>query len=359
MSVVPASQVDLGQEDVDAVCDVLWSGEVGFGRCVARFERSFADWLGTRCAVGVSSGSEAVHIALRAHGIGRGDDVVTSAFTPLQTAKVGIELVGARPLYVDIDPHTCTMDTAVVETLVRAGAKAIVAVHAFGHPCNMRHLERIAQQHGAVLVEDACQALGASYRGRPVGSFGTGCFSCDEQSVIAVGHGGVVTTNEPRVARRARRLRKKPAAIGYDCPMTNLAAVLGLCQLRRIGPRMKLRRDNALLLARMLSALPEVCVPALPNGSIRGCQYLPVRLGRRATAACVVTGLLRRHGFVADCVSVPTQVFTNASAGPSYAEHLQEGVIALAINPFWDRESLRIVARLIADACVGEDLARG
>src|SRR5947208_2460741 len=166
----------LGDEETAAILGVLASGQLAQGENVAAFERRFAQVCHVREAVALSSGTAALHLALLAHEIGPGDEVITTAFTFAATATA-ILLAGATPVFVDIEPDTYTIDPDLVEAAITARTKAIMPVHLYGHPCNMQRLGAIAAFHGLVIIEDACQAHAAGIDGKPVGSFGTGCFS--------------------------------------------------------------------------------------------------------------------------------------------------------------------------------------
>src|ERR1700686_959154 len=163
----------LSSEEEAAIQRVLASGQLAQDEYVAAFERRFAEVCHVREAVAVSSGTAALHLALLAHGIGSGDEVITTAFSFAATANV-ILLVGATPVFVDIEPDTYTLDPFLVEAALTPRTKAIMPVHLYGHPCNMRHLVPLAEAHNVAIIEDACQAHAAKIDGQPVGSFGTG-----------------------------------------------------------------------------------------------------------------------------------------------------------------------------------------
>src|SRR2546421_8980446 len=161
----------LGAEEEAAVLRVLASGQLAQGEQVAAFEQRFAETCHVTEAMAVSSGTAALHLALLAHDIGSGDEVVTTAFSFAATANV-ILLVGANPVFVDIEPDTYNMDPALVEAAITPRTKAIMPVHLYGNPCDMKRLEALAAAHHLVIIEDACHAHAAAIEGKPVGSFG-------------------------------------------------------------------------------------------------------------------------------------------------------------------------------------------
>jgi dTDP-4-amino-4,6-dideoxygalactose transaminase len=192
-----------------AIGGVLSKGSFILGENVQAFEREFAAYVGVDHAVGVGSGTEALHLALLALGIGAGDEVITVPHTAVATVAA-IELAGARPVLVDIEPRTMTMDPALVEAKITVRTRAILPVHLYGHPAALDPLLAIARRRGLHLIEDCAQAHGAEYQGRRVGALGhVGCFSFyPTKNLGAYGDGGAVVTNDGQIARRLRSLRE-------------------------------------------------------------------------------------------------------------------------------------------------------
>ncbi|MDQ2905904.1 MAG: DegT/DnrJ/EryC1/StrS family aminotransferase [Chloroflexota bacterium] len=247
-----------GREEEAAVLQVLASGQVAQGEGVATFERRFADLCQVEEAIAVTSGTTALHLALLAHDIGQGDEVITTPFSFAASANV-ILLVGATPVFVDIEADTYTLDPNLVEAAITPRTRAILPVHLYGHPCDMERLEAIAQAHGLVLIEDACQAHAAAINGRAVGSFGTGAFSFYATKNMTTGEGGMITTNDPAIAERLRLLRNHGQttryhhmALGYNQRMNELQAALGLVQLQKLEQLTEQRIANAAYLTEHL-----------------------------------------------------------------------------------------------------------
>src|SRR6266852_2503813 len=249
---------NLGAEEKDAVFQVLLSGQLAQGARVAAFEQRFAESCGVEEAGAVSSGTAALHLALLAHGLGPGDEVITSAFSFAATANV-ILLVGATPVFVDIEPDTYTIDPIQVETALTRRTKAVIPVHLYGHPCDMNRLGQLAEAYSLVLIENASEAHAAAIDGRPVGSFGTGCFSFYATRNMTTGEGGMVTTNDPAIAEQVRLLRNHGqearyyhVALGYNLRMTEMQAALGLAQMEKLGYFTEQRIANATFLTERL-----------------------------------------------------------------------------------------------------------
>ncbi len=258
---IPISRPFIGEEERAAVMAVLDSGMLVQGPQVAAFEAEFAERLGVRHAVAVASGTAALHLALLAHGIGPGDEVITSAFTFVASANT-IVYVGARPVFADVDERTFNLDPAAVEAAVTPRTRAIVPVHLYGQPCDMDRITEIARRHGLLVIEDAAQAIGATYRGRLAGTFGTGCFSLYATKNVASGEGGMVTTSDDALADRVRLLRQHGMraryayeTLGYNLRMTDLHAAIGRVQLGRMDELTRRRQEHARTLTRSLTSV--------------------------------------------------------------------------------------------------------
>ncbi len=263
---IPVARPVVGVEEEAAIREVLASGQLAQGRYVSAFEQRFAEMCQISTALAVSSGTAALHLALLAHQIGPGDEVITTAFSFAATANV-ILLVGATPVFVDIDPETYTLDPSQVELAITERTRAILPVHLYGHPCAMHELVELAQQHSLALIEDACQAHASSIDGRPVGSFGTGCFSFYATKNMTTGEGGMITTSDPAIATRVHLLRNHGqearyhhVTAGYNLRMTELQGALGLTQLAKLEAFTRQRIANAAYLTARLQHIVQTPV---------------------------------------------------------------------------------------------------
>jgi perosamine synthetase len=256
----------LGAEEQAAILGVLASGRLAQGERVADFERRFAELCQVREAVAVSSGTAALLLALLAHNIGRGDEVITTAFSFAATANT-ILLAGATPVFVDIEPDTYSLDPVQAEIALTRRTKAIMPVHLYGHPCDMNRLQQIAEAYSLTLIEDASQAHAATINQRPVGSFGTGCFSFYATKNMTTGEGGMITTNDPAIAERVRLLRNHGqearyyhVALGYNLRMTEIQAALGGAQIEKLEYFTRQRIANAAYLTEHLKGTVQTPV---------------------------------------------------------------------------------------------------
>lgn len=224
------------------------------GKYLDRFEAAFAEFCGVRHAVACSNGTTALHLALAALGVGPGDEVIVPTLTFVATANT-VTYCGARPVFVDAESETWTIDPASIESKITPRTKGIIVVHLFGHPADMEAINAIARRHGLFVLEDAAQAHGAECRGRRAGSLGDiATFSFFGNKIITTGEGGMVVTDDDATAGRMRLLRTHgmdPArrywhpVIGYNYRMTNVAAAIGLAQLERVHWQLERRRELA------------------------------------------------------------------------------------------------------------------
>lgn len=307
---IPIAQPLIGVEEEEAVLKVLRSGKLAQGERVAAFEQRFAERCRVREAVAVSSGTAALHLALIAHEIGYGDEVITTSFSFAATANV-ILLVGAIPVFVDIDPATFNIDPRQVEAAITAHTKAILPVHLYGNPCDMQRLQAIASAHNLVIIEDACQAHAASIDGKPVGSFGTGCFSFYPTKNITTGEGGIVITNDEVIAERVRLLRSHGqqeryvhTALGFNLRMTEMQAALGLAQLEKLERFTESRIAHAAYLTEHLSA--AVQTPIVQDGCRHVFHQYTIRVPREHNRDDWAAKLLERG--IATAVHYPRPI---------------------------------------------------
>jgi len=244
---------NIGQEEIDGVIEVLKARALTYfsGKKVNEFEQEFARYCGSRYAVATSSGTSALHIALSSLDVGPGDEVIVPAYTFIGTA-LPVLYQNAIPVFVDIDPEFFTVDPLDLQRKITEKTRAIIVVHLFGCPAEMDEIMRIANSNSIPVIEDACQAHGAEYRGKKVGTIGKfGCFSFYENKNMTTGEGGMLITDDLGSQTKARLLRNNGELnydyvhLGYNYRMTEIQAAIGIAQLKKLDFFNHIRNDNA------------------------------------------------------------------------------------------------------------------
>jgi len=348
---IPISKPFIGEAEKQAVLEVMDSGMIAQGPRTAKFEERFAQVCGVKHAVATSSGTTALHIALLAHEIGPGDEVITTPFTFIASVN-SILYVGARPVFVDIDPETFNLNPALIEAAITSRTKAILPVHLYGYPCDMTALQAVASKYGLKIIEDACQAVGATYYGQATGSFGTGAFSLYATKNVMAGEGGMITTDDDDVADKCRMLRNHGMRrryhhdmLGFNFRMTDLCAAIGLAQLDRLADFTAKRRANA---AFFNAGIESLITPQVKEGYGHVWHQYTIRINhqrdrdaavRQLTEAGIGTGVFypvpaHRQEYVREIVgevSVPV------------AERLAREVISLPVHPQLSQADLNTI----------------
>ena len=268
---VPLSGPYLGEREEELVLEVMRSGRLSLGPTIDRFEELLAERVGAPYAAAVSSGTAGLHLLSVTAGIGAGDEVITSPYSFAASANCFV-YEGGVPVFADIDERTLNLDPAAVEAAVSPRTKAIVAVDIYGYPCELDELRAIADRHGLALVQDSCEALGAEYRGAPLGSHGTSCvFAFYPNKQITTGEGGIVTTHSEEEWRLLRSLRNQGRGdsggwlehvrLGFNYRIDDIRAALGIGQVERLDEILALRSAVAARYAELLAGLDGVELP--------------------------------------------------------------------------------------------------
>lgn len=341
---IPIADPQLGENERNAVLDVLDSGDLAAGDEVTAFEQSFAEFCDAEHAVATTNGTTALHTALVAAGIGEGDTVITTPFSFVATANV-IRLVGAEPVFADIDPTTFALDPDAVEDRIRelGEVDAIMPVHLYALAADMDRFRELGERYDATVIEDAAQAHGAEYNGKQAGTLGdVACFSFYPTKNITSGEGGMITTDDEEIAAAAERFINHGRSeggygyehvdVGHNFRMTNIAAAIGRHQLPRLPEYVQSRRENAARLTELLSETPVV-TPTEPDGRRHAYHQYTIRCGNRDT----VSEALDESG-IGTSVYYPTPIhqlgaYDGYDASLPTAETISDQVLSLPVHP--------------------------
>jgi perosamine synthetase len=303
---VPLSGPYLGEREEELVLDVLRSGRLSLGPAVDRFEELVAARVGAPYAAAVSSGTSGLHLLCIAAGIGPGDEAITSPYSFAASANCFL-YERATPVFADIDPRTLNLDPAAVEAAITERTKAIVAVDIYGYPCELGELREIAERHGLALIDDACEAIGAEYRGAPIGSSGTSCvFAFYPNKQLTTGEGGMVITHSEEEWHLIRSLRNQGrpepggwlehVRLGFNYRMSDVAAALGIGQIERLDEILARRAEAAARYADLLGVVEGLGLPAADDADHRRSWFVYVVLFPDAAARERVTAAFEREG---------------------------------------------------------------
>ncbi|MFK7759500.1 MAG: DegT/DnrJ/EryC1/StrS family aminotransferase [Phycisphaerales bacterium] len=283
---IPLSRPNISRHEEELVLKVLRSGRLSIGPMTERFEEQVAERVGVRHAVACSSGTAGLHMTLVGLGIGPGDEVITTPFSFIASSNV-ILYVGAKPVFVDICPRSLNADPKLIEAAITPNTKAILAVEAFGNPEHMDAYARIAAKHEIPLIEDCCEALGTVFKGRQAGSFGrAGVFGFYPNKQITTGEGGMIVTDDDRLADLCRSLRNHGRAVqghgsiqggstagswlhherlGFNYRMSEVTAALGVAQMDRLDEILRARSDTAEMYIERMAGLSDLILPTVPE----------------------------------------------------------------------------------------------
>ncbi len=351
---IPAGKPIIGEDEEKAVLDVLRSGQLASGPMVKKFEEEFAEYIGVEHAVAVSSGTAAIHLSLLSAGIGKGDKVIVTPYSFVASVSP-VLAVGAEPVFVDIDPETYCISSENIRAAAD-GCDAVLPVHLYGHPADMVEIVKIGKEEGLTVVEDACQAHGASMDGKKVGSLGDiGCFSFYATKNMTTGEGGMVTTDDEEMAAKVRSSRAHGVgvqgeydALGYNYLMTEVEAAIGLVQLDKLDDMNECRRTNADILNDELSSLDDqglVQIPIEVQGYKHVYNQYPLRVPpdkrTRIVGSMKKAGIGLRKGYQKP---IYKQKFAGSDVRCPEAEKACEEVVWVPVYPTLEPAHMRRMA---------------
>jgi len=353
------------KEEIDtAIYRIVEQGRFILGPEVQTFEEEMASYCGTTSAVGVASGTDALHLALLACGVNAGDEVITTPFTFIATAEA-IMQCGAMPVFADIEPRTYNIDPAQIEPKITQRTRAILPVHLYGQPADMEPILQLGKRYNLKIIEDCAQALGAKYKGNRVGSLAdAGCLSFfPAKNLGAYGDGGMVVTNDQQIAERVRMLRQHGSNVTYYHPMLGFNSRLDALQAGILRVKLKyldnwnrLRRDNASRYAQLLSQIDGIEPPYIEDHNISSANYYTIRLKKPDVSRSELIGHLKSKG-------IGTQIYYPLSLHLQevykslgykqgdfpQSEQAQEQVLSLPMFPELSQEQIEEVAGAIRE----------
>lgn len=348
---------EIQKEVMDILTEILESSSFVLGPKVSELEKRIAEYHNVSAALGVASGTDALHLSIDAFGIGEGDEVITTPFTFFATAEA-IIYTGATPVFVDVEPDTLNIDVRQIEKKITFRTKAIIPVHIFGHPADMEEISKIAKKYNLRIIEDCAQAFGASINGKKVGSFGdAGCFSFyPSKNLGAYGDGGMITINDASMADEIKKLRNhgskgayRHESVGFNSRLDEMQAGILLVKFKRIDEYNKKRRENASLYTKLLSE--KVVCPK----EKAGCHHVYHQYTIMTPKRDVLQEKLKSEG-ISSVVYYPIPLhLQEALAYLGYkegdfpvTEKAAREVLSLPMNPFLSREVVEKIAGIVS-----------
>jgi len=286
---IPINAPQIGEEEIEAVVKVLKSGilthSLGAGPVVTKFEKEFANFANTKHAIAVNTGTAALHVAVLAANVKPGEEVILPSFTFVATAEA-VVIAGAKPVFVDIDPKTYNILPKKIEEAITRKTKAVIPVDLYGLPADLQPIKEIAEKHGLIVIEDAAQAHGATYKEKPAGFFAdVACWSLYASKNMTTGEGGVITTSNDEMTDQMRLIRShgekaKYASfmLGHNYRMTEIQAAIGCVQLKKLPAFLSKRRSNARRLTEILKKTEKLQLPEEPKNFGHSWYLYTVRL---------------------------------------------------------------------------------
>ncbi len=355
---IPICQVRLTEDEIQACCDVLRSGNLREGEKTRQFEDQFATMMGVKHAISVTSGTAALHLAYFSL-LEPGDEVLVPAFTFISTASM-VMLSGAKPVFCDIDPDTWTLSVEECERKKTERTKAVAPVHLFGNSCDIQSIQSFAQQNKLSVIWDAAQALGSQYKGKSVASYADiACFSFYPTKNMTTGEGGMITTDSDELAQKIRALkshgesdRYQHPSVGFNYRITDLQAVLGIFQLEKVQQFIAKRKQVAQYYIESFKNNPAIQLQKETSDSNPSYNYFSIglQLDKLNVSRDEFVQQLKDEG-VQSAVHYPIplnkQPCFESSETLSVSESLANRIVALPIHPYLNHEDIEIVANTI------------
>ena len=358
---IPIAKPIIGEEEIEEVSKVLKSGIIAQGPKVNEFEEKFAEFVGAKYAVATSSGTSALHVTILSCGIGKGDEVITTPFTFAATGN-SILYNGAKPVFVDIDEDTFNINPDKIEEAITKKTKAIMPVHLYGQSAEMDKINEIAKKYDLFVIEDSAQAHGSSQKNENVGNMGDiACFSFYPTKNMTTSEGGMITTNNKKLAEKAKLFRAhgetkryEHGVLGYNFRMTDIAAAIGLTQLKKLDEFNQKRIDNANYLTKELENVDGIITPKVSNGvkHVYHQYTIKVKSGDRDSWV----KFLNDNG-IGTGIYYPIPIYKQAlyvelgyDDRHENTEKVADSVISIPVHPSLSKEDLNTIISILKEA---------
>ncbi|MFH1445480.1 MAG: DegT/DnrJ/EryC1/StrS family aminotransferase [Nanoarchaeota archaeon] len=351
MERIRISKPFMGEEEINAIRNVLLSGNLVQGEKVREFEEAVSNYIGVEHAIATSSGTTALHLAVESLGIGPEDEVITTPFTFIASTNC-ILYNNAKPVFVDIDPKTFNIDPGKIEEKITDKTKAVLIVHLYGQPCEMERIKEICNKHNLKLIEDCAQAIGAEYKNQKVGTFGdVSALSFYATKNITTGEGGMLLTNSVSLAEPSRLRRQhgqkriyEYEILGYNYRMTDMQAAIGIEQMKKIERLNSKRIENANSMSRLLSDTEGIVLPSVTNDTKHVFHQYTIRVlnNKRDGLKEYLNGKN-----IEAMVYYPQTIYQKGTENCPEAERAAKEVLSLPIHPFLKRDDIETITEEI------------
>jgi perosamine synthetase len=357
---IPIAKPIIGNEEIEAVGNVLRSGMLAQGERVKRFEEEFSEYLGVKNSIAVSNGTTALDLALKGLDLQPGDEVISPAFTFIATANCAL-YQGSKPVFADVDAKTFNIDPEDLLIKITSKTRAVIGVHLYGQPFDLKAVRQICEDHNLALVEDCAQAHGAEFDKKKVGSFAIGCFSFYPTKNMTTGEGGMITTNDDNLAARLRLLRShgdtgkyNHSILGYNYRMTNLQAALGIEQLKKLEDFTAKRISNAERLNQLIK-IKGLTTPYKGNNVRHVYHQYVVRVEEGFAASREKLMEYLQANSVGTAVHYPKAVYEHPlyqrlgydKVKCAVSEELSRRVMSLPVHPSLSLEDIEYIAETV------------
>ena len=370
---IPLFKIYWDENDVRKVISVIKNGMYwALGPDIREFENKAAEYVGVRYGVAVNSGTSALHVALAAYGIGKGDEVIVPSFTFIATANAPL-FVGAKPVFAEIEEETYGLDPQDVEARITPNTKAIITVHYGGSPCRIQELNEVARRHNLILIEDAAESLGAMANGKKVGSFGdSAILSFCAPKVISTGEGGMILTDSRDIYEKARLISSHGrvdssnyfssseqmdyVTLGFNFRMSTMTAALGVTQIQKIEDIIRMRQENSAYLTEQLSMIDEIATPMPPPDIHHVYQLYTTRVRDGQNIRNRLKEYLVKHGVMVKVYFDPVhltqfyrQAFDYHEGYLPITEKVAAEVLTLPMYPTLTKDEMDYISNKITD----------